>query len=88
VLTRKHRSTAAGIGLGLACGRKRLPRATPRAIPGAGNDGRAHHFGRLVSQTDAALADLYRFAMLEMTEDKAASQQAWRDRHRPRFTGR
>jgi enoyl-CoA hydratase/carnithine racemase len=46
------------------------------------------NFGMNVPQTDAALADLYRFAMLEMTEDKAESHQAWRDRRRPRFTGR
>jgi enoyl-CoA hydratase/carnithine racemase len=46
------------------------------------------NFGMNVPQSDAALADLYRFAMLEMTEDKAESHQAWRDRRRPRFTGR
>jgi enoyl-CoA hydratase/carnithine racemase len=46
------------------------------------------NFGMNVPQTDAALADLYRFAMLEMTEDKAESHQAWRDRRRPQFKGR
>ena len=46
------------------------------------------NFGMNIPQADAALVDLYRFAMLEMTEDKAESHQAWRDRRRPRFTGR
>jgi hypothetical protein len=41
-----------------------------------------------VPQSDAAPADLYRLAMLEMTEDKAESHHAWRDGRRPRFTGR
>jgi prolyl-tRNA synthetase len=39
-------------------------------------------------QTEAALADLYRFAMLELTEDKAESPQAWRERRKPTFKGR
>jgi hypothetical protein len=46
------------------------------------------NFGMNIPQADAALADLYRFVMLEVTEDKAESHQAWRDRRRPRFTGR
>jgi len=46
------------------------------------------NFGMNIPQADAALADLYRFAMLEMTEDKAESHAAWRDRRKPRFTGR
>jgi enoyl-CoA hydratase/carnithine racemase len=46
------------------------------------------NFGMNIPQSDAALADLYRFAMLEMTEDKAEGHQAWRDRRAPRFTGR
>jgi len=37
---------------------------------------------------DAALGDLYRFAALEMTEDKAEGHQAWRERRKPKFTGR
>ncbi len=34
------------------------------------------------------LGDLYRFAMLEMTEDKAESHRSWRERRRPDFKGR
>ncbi len=37
---------------------------------------------------EAAPADLYRFAVMEMTEDKEECHQAWRDRRRPRFIGR
>ena len=37
---------------------------------------------------DAALADVYRFFALEMTEDKAEGHQAWRDRRTPVFHGR
>ncbi|MBM3572958.1 MAG: enoyl-CoA hydratase [Alphaproteobacteria bacterium] len=37
---------------------------------------------------EAVLGDLYRFAMLELTEDKAESHQAWRERRKPSFKGR
>ena len=37
---------------------------------------------------EAVLGDLYRFAMLELTEDKAESHQAWRERRKPTFKGR
>ena len=37
---------------------------------------------------DAVLGDLYRFAMLEMTEDKAESHKSWRERRKPAFKGR
>jgi enoyl-CoA hydratase/carnithine racemase len=37
---------------------------------------------------DAALGDLYRFAMLELTEDKQEAHQAWRERRQPRFKAR
>lgn len=37
---------------------------------------------------EAVLGDLYRFAALEMTEDKAESHQAWRERRKPSFKGR
>jgi enoyl-CoA hydratase/carnithine racemase len=37
---------------------------------------------------EAVLGDLYRFAMLEWTEDKAESHQAWRERRQPAFKGR
>jgi enoyl-CoA hydratase/carnithine racemase len=46
------------------------------------------NYGLNIPQSDAALADLYRFAMLEMTEDKAESHQAWRERRKPAFKGR
>ena len=46
------------------------------------------NYGMNIPQSDAALADLYRFAMLEMTEDKAESHQAWRERRKPAFKGR
>jgi enoyl-CoA hydratase/carnithine racemase len=41
-----------------------------------------------VPLADAALADLYRFAMLELTEDKHEAHQAWREKRKPRFDGR
>jgi enoyl-CoA hydratase len=37
---------------------------------------------------DAVLGDLYRFATLELTEDKHEAHQAWRERRKPRFKGR
>ena len=37
---------------------------------------------------EAVLGDLYRFAMLEMTEDKAESHRSWRERRKPDFKGR
>ena len=38
--------------------------------------------------SEAVLGDLYRFAVLEMTEDRAESHQAWRERRKPTFKGR
>lgn len=38
--------------------------------------------------SDAALADLYRFMALEMTEDKAEAHAAWRERRKPEIKGR
>ena len=37
---------------------------------------------------DASLVDLYRFATLELTEDKAEGHEAWRARRKPVFKGR
>lgn len=37
---------------------------------------------------DAALVDLYRFAALELTEDKAEGHAAWREKRKPDFRGR
>ena len=37
---------------------------------------------------DAALVDLYRFATLELTEDKAEGHAAWREKRKPTFRGR
>jgi enoyl-CoA hydratase/carnithine racemase len=37
---------------------------------------------------DASLVDLYRFAMLELTEDKKEGHEAWRARRTPVFKGR
>lgn len=37
---------------------------------------------------DAALVDLYRFATLELTEDKAEGHAAWREKRKPAFKGR
>jgi enoyl-CoA hydratase/carnithine racemase len=37
---------------------------------------------------DASLADLYRFAALELTEDKAEAHRAWREKRTPVFRGR
>jgi enoyl-CoA hydratase/carnithine racemase len=44
--------------------------------------------GMDVPLNDAVLGDLYRFAMLELTEDKLEGHQAWRERRKPRFKGR
>ena len=41
-----------------------------------------------VPLADAVLGDLYRFAMLELTEDKQEAHQAWREKRKPRFKGR
>jgi enoyl-CoA hydratase/carnithine racemase len=41
-----------------------------------------------VPLADAVLGDLYRFAMLELTEDKQEAHQAWRERRRLKFKGR
>ncbi|NKC10932.1 MAG: hypothetical protein GKR94_01620 [Gammaproteobacteria bacterium] len=38
--------------------------------------------------SDAALTDLYRFMVLELTEDKAEGHDAWRERRTPHFSGR
>jgi enoyl-CoA hydratase/carnithine racemase len=37
---------------------------------------------------DASLVDLYRFAALELTEDKAEGHRAWREKRKPAFRGR
>jgi enoyl-CoA hydratase/carnithine racemase len=37
---------------------------------------------------DASLVDLYRFAALELTEDKAEGHQAWREKRKPVFKGK
>ena len=37
---------------------------------------------------DASLVDLYRFATLELTEDKAEGHNAWREKRKPVFRGR
>ncbi|MCC7425387.1 MAG: enoyl-CoA hydratase/isomerase family protein [Alphaproteobacteria bacterium] len=36
----------------------------------------------------AAHADVYRFMALELTEDKEEAHRAWREKRKPRFTGR
>ena len=38
--------------------------------------------------SDASLVDLYRFAALELTEDKAEGHRAWREKRKPSFRGR
>lgn len=40
------------------------------------------------SMADASLVDLYRFTMLEMTEDKTEGHAAWREKRKPAFRGR
>ena len=40
-----------------------------------------------VPLADAVLGDLYRFAMLELTEDKQEAHQAWRERRKPKLQG-
>jgi enoyl-CoA hydratase/carnithine racemase len=44
--------------------------------------------GADIPLADAVLGDLYRFAMLELTEDKQEAHQAWRERRKPSFKGR
>jgi enoyl-CoA hydratase/carnithine racemase len=44
--------------------------------------------GLNIPLADAALADLYRFMALELTEDKIEGHQAWRERRKPKFKGR
>ena len=48
----------------------------------------AVNFGLDVPLREAANADLYRFMALELTEDKAESHQAWRERRKPNLKGR
>jgi enoyl-CoA hydratase/carnithine racemase len=38
--------------------------------------------------SDASLVDLYRFAALELTEDKAEAHRAWREKRKPIVRGR
>jgi len=38
--------------------------------------------------SDASLVDLYRFAMLELTDDKEEAHSAWREKRTPEFHGR
>ncbi len=38
--------------------------------------------------SDASLVDLYRFAALELTEDKAEAHAAWREKRKPALRGR
>jgi enoyl-CoA hydratase/carnithine racemase len=45
-------------------------------------------FGLDVPMREAANADLYRFMALELTEDKKEAHQAWRERRKPKVTGR
>ena len=40
------------------------------------------------NEADASLVDLYRFATLELTEDKAEGHKAWREKRKPTFKGR
>lgn len=44
--------------------------------------------GLNVPLNEAALADLYRFMALEMTEDKTEGHKAWRERRKAEFKGR
>src|SRR5215831_6567269 len=39
----------------------------------------------IANLADASLVDLYRFAMLELTEDKAEGHRAWREKRKPVF---
>jgi enoyl-CoA hydratase/carnithine racemase len=48
----------------------------------------AYNFGVEGPLANAALGDLYRFAALEMTEDKSEGHRAWRERRKPAFKGR
>ena len=42
----------------------------------------------LPNLSDASLVDLYRFAALELTEDKTEGHRAWREKRKPMFKGR
>jgi enoyl-CoA hydratase len=41
-----------------------------------------------VPLNESANADLYRFMLLEQTEDKSEGHRAWRERRKPQFKGR
>ena len=58
----------------------RWPRGSPRSRSLRGLD--------VPNLADAALVDLYRFATLELTEDKAEGHAAWREKRKPAFRGR
>ena len=56
-------------------------------VLGAGFTVESLNRGIDVPLADAVLGDLYRFAMLEMTEDKQEAHQVWREKRRPNFKG-
>lgn len=59
------------------------PPLAPRLVKESMNSGLD-----IPSLADAALADVYRFMALELTEDKKEGHTAWRERRPPRFHGR
>ena len=60
-----------------------LPPLAARLVKESMNNGQ-----NIPNVRDAALADMYRFYVLELTEDKAEGHSAWRERREPNFRGR
>lgn len=60
-----------------------LPPLAARLVKDSMNNGQD-----IPNVRDAALADMYRFYVLELTEDKVEGHSAWRERREPSFRGR
>src|SRR5438874_745767 len=68
---------------------KSIPKRKHRAFEVLGNFPKPLVRGLdIPNLSDASLVDLYRFAVLEQTEDKAEGHRAWREKRKPAFRGR
>src|SRR5438093_674324 len=66
---------------------KSISRRRDRAFEGLGKESLLRGLD-IPNLSDASLVDLYRFAALELTEDKAEGHTAWREKRKPVFRGR